>query len=308
MTTSFFTLTVKVPKKGMYRICYRTDDVSAYTCDSFFCDPIVCPCKYTISIETNGCQSLQINGYVQPECEPVESVVNRTPFITDVVTASSGCKKWKVSYSNLDFTGVLLYLANVGFGYITPPTITFVGGGGTGMTGVTTTNGLGQVITATIVNPGTGYTNYPDIVLSPPPLGGTRAQVTFISAYGYTVPSNCFLDDSVEFGQLFNMLPNYYVCSQNLPAVAPNLFATEEGVCGCGCITVTITPATDYWEHRYIYYDCLGNLQSGKPLTNEPYTLCIVPGTLVIDLFFLCDGVSPCPSTPPTVIYGTPCS
>ena len=61
--------------------------------------------------------------------------------------------------------------ANGGSGYsaASPPTVTFIGGGGTGATATTTVNAAGQVTAVTLTSGGSGYTTGPTIVI-----GGTQ--------------------------------------------------------------------------------------------------------------------------------------
>jgi hypothetical protein len=56
-------------------------------------------------------------------------------------------------------------IINSGTGYTVPPTVTVVGGNGTGAELVATVTGGGQVLYITVVNPGTGYTTTPTIVI-----------------------------------------------------------------------------------------------------------------------------------------------
>ncbi len=69
---------------------------------------------------------------------------------------------------------ILVDVTDGGAGYITPPTVSFIGGGGGGAVAVATiTNGA--VIGVTVTDAGTGYTSVPSVVFSAPPPPNTLA-------------------------------------------------------------------------------------------------------------------------------------
>jgi hypothetical protein len=65
-------------------------------------------------------------------------------------------------------------VTNGGSGYLTPPLVTFTGGGGSGAAGSALISG-GSVVSVTITNPGKGYTSAPTIVFTSGIGGGTGA-------------------------------------------------------------------------------------------------------------------------------------
>jgi hypothetical protein len=71
-----------------------------------------------------------------------------------------------------------------GNGYTTPPTVTFVGGGGSNATATAMVSG-GAVTNITISNPGAGYTSAPNVLIGPPP--PDLAYVSFWSNDGTSV-------------------------------------------------------------------------------------------------------------------------
>jgi hypothetical protein len=55
-----------------------------------------------------------------------------------------------------------------GSGYVTPPAVTFSGGGGSGATATATVSG-GAVTAINVIAAGSGYTNAPAVIIAPPP-------------------------------------------------------------------------------------------------------------------------------------------
>lgn len=78
-------------------------------------------------------------------------------------------------------------LTNAGAGYVTPPAITFTGGGGSGAAAVATLtpqppNGTGSIAEIRITNPGSGYTSAPTINIPAPPAAVAPAVATNAAA------------------------------------------------------------------------------------------------------------------------------
>ena len=96
------------------------------------------------------------------------------------------------AYYSLEIPGGSMYVSSIlltstGSGYTLPPTVSIVGGGGTGAT-ATSTVVNGQVTNITITNGGRGYTSGPRVVFSPPPSGGTTPSATVsLSGSDYSV-------------------------------------------------------------------------------------------------------------------------
>ncbi|RPJ33304.1 MAG: C-type lectin domain-containing protein, partial [Verrucomicrobiaceae bacterium] len=78
-----------------------------------------------------------------------------------------------------------IVVTNGGFGYTTPPTVTFTGGGGTGATATATISG-GQVTAITVANPGTNFSSAPTVALS----GGNGAGATATASLTPIVSAN----------------------------------------------------------------------------------------------------------------------
>lgn len=86
------------------------------------------------------------------------------------------------AYYSLEIPGSTMYASSIritgtGSGYLSPPTVSIVGGGGSGAAAFAEIAN-GEVIAITVTNGGTGYTTGPRITISPPPVGGVTATAT----------------------------------------------------------------------------------------------------------------------------------
>lgn len=113
---------------------------------------------------------------------------------TNAATVASSWSGWTRGQTVGD-----VYMASIGSGYsaLTPPTVTFTGGGGTGAAGtpiittgydnlnlpVTTVSGV------TITNPGTGYTSAPTVTISGGSGSGAIARARFTATRTLTFPN-----------------------------------------------------------------------------------------------------------------------
>lgn len=69
--TGYISLTFSPVYLGQHRICWREGIVGPYTCALYNCSPAVDPCNVQIPVtfDTNTCQVVNYNGYVQAGCE-----------------------------------------------------------------------------------------------------------------------------------------------------------------------------------------------------------------------------------------------
>lgn len=70
-----------------------------------------------------------------------------------------------------------------GSGYTSPPTVSFTGGGGTGLKAVARLTG-GAVTAIDVIHPGTGYTSAPTVTITGGGGAGATASATFTPGYG----------------------------------------------------------------------------------------------------------------------------
>ncbi len=79
-------------------------------------------------------------------------------------------------------------ITNAGTGYVTAPTVTFSGGGGTTQaTGTAVLSPTGTVVGININTPGVGYTSAPTITIAAPPSGTTATATAVLGARWHTV-------------------------------------------------------------------------------------------------------------------------
>jgi uncharacterized repeat protein (TIGR01451 family) len=134
------------------------------------------------------------------------AVVNLTanPVLTLIETATPSDRR--VVYANVTSAGF----------YTSPPTVSFTGGGCTGVTGTVSVNPVpgGYTVTGvTITNPGTGCTSAPAIVFNGPGPGGAVATATIGPAPGDTITyvltaTNTGNADATGV-EIFDVIPNY---------------------------------------------------------------------------------------------------
>ena len=92
-------------------------------------------------------------------------------------------------------TGITsITLLTGGSGYTAAPTVTIMGGGGSGATATASINSSGVVTGITLTNPGTGYTSAPTVVLGGPGTGATVG-----ASIGAALANNVYLTGNVTF-------------------------------------------------------------------------------------------------------------
>lgn len=74
--TSYFT--------GTHRVCYRLNGTGPYNCSTVVsCGGLGSTCTATITFPyatSETCEPVSVDGYVQPTCEPVDTLTGRVPF------------------------------------------------------------------------------------------------------------------------------------------------------------------------------------------------------------------------------------
>lgn len=82
------------------------------------------------------------------------------PYTAAALRAGTGATGTAVLSTN---TVASVTIGSGGTGYVSPPTVVFTGGGGTGAAGTAIINGSGVVTGVTVTSPGTGYTTAPTV-------------------------------------------------------------------------------------------------------------------------------------------------
>lgn len=139
-----------------------------------------------------------------PRTSSAVVTVTATPVLTLVETATPSDRR--VVYANVTAGGT----------YTDIPTVSFVGGGCTGVTGtvsVTGTPGNYSVTGVTITNPGTGCTSAPSIVFSGAGVGGASATATIGPAPGDTITYQLTATNTGNADAtgvvIYDVIPNY---------------------------------------------------------------------------------------------------
>jgi hypothetical protein len=119
-------------------------------------------------VDNETCSQVLYTGYVQPTCQPLDSVIDRLAWEYTFVPAPA-CKSYQVVCAALGIASVNILTPGSGYSIVTPPTVNFIGS--VGSASATAVVGQGAILSTTIIEPGSGYTDgtYPNI----PFLGGS---------------------------------------------------------------------------------------------------------------------------------------
>lgn len=112
------------------------------------------------------------------------TVIKSTPgqvvrvFVNTTPTADGG-----IYNANNATSGVLssIKVTKNGSGYLTAPTVTFTGGGGSGATATAVIDRGGSVIRIDITNVGSGYTSAPSVTIGTSLTGNTATATAYLS-------------------------------------------------------------------------------------------------------------------------------
>jgi len=96
--TGYITVTFNATYLGDYRICWRDDYVSSYTCFLANCSDLGTCTVYInpITFNTNTCDQITYNGYVQAACED-PNTTDGAVFWTVVYTPVTDCVPWELT-------------------------------------------------------------------------------------------------------------------------------------------------------------------------------------------------------------------
>lgn len=230
---AFITLNWTSNYAGQHRVCYRIQGSGdPYVCTTALTPHPACPgggapCAYQIliTVDQETCDTITYEGYVQPICEPEESLLARTTFNVSFIPSPS-CKRWRVDCDNAPVE--FLTLDNGGSGYdpLAPaPTVTISGGGGAGAN-ATTTVGQGLIQSLAIGAGGSGYTDnvYVGVLLTGGSGAGATADVTIVGGV-------------VTIAVINNPGSGYQ---------DSDVLALDTGTVGVPGVPVQLNPTTDY--------------------------------------------------------------
>lgn len=126
---------------------------------------------------------------LQKTCVPLFALTGITSLQVSVAELA-GIDAQRAYYS-LEIPSGSMYLSSVtltgtGSGYTTVPTVSIIGGGGTGAT-ATAELANGQVMAITVTNGGRGYTSAPRVVIQPPQNGTQATAVPVMTGADYAM-------------------------------------------------------------------------------------------------------------------------
>jgi hypothetical protein len=167
--------------------------------------------------------------------------------------------------STLDGTAgkvVRIALTNGGGGYNpqSPPTVSIMGGGGSGATATAVVNGLGQVYALNLTAPGTGYTSTPTVKFS----SGNAAATATISTLSPSSPPTSLYNPLDPFNQSYRgYIGEYNPATQNVE------LGLKPGH------QVTLQVPLVFWDGGRLFFASNGNqpfqndTDPGNPLQNN---------------------------------------
>ena len=265
---------------GQHRVCVSIDG-NPYDCTTLVtCLGFGSPCSavFNTTVDNETCADVVFDVYVQPTCEPIESLDKRTSA-TYTFTPSPACKKYTLDCINVPIESITL--DNPGTGY-TAASVSILGGGGAGAT-ATATVVSGSISVINITNYGSGYTSPPAVNISGDGMDAAATAVldqcgsiSFDNCIGtYTVPANTLeVGDSIE------------VCSPAAggPVITSQYTKTLNGNCLCDCEYITVT-ITDVGSINYYANTCNGGQITGTMTNGDPsMSACVASGSFYYEV------------------------
>lgn len=231
---------------GCHRLFWRKGGAGPYTGPIEATPPCTgggAPCSITFYdiVDTESCDNVVYDGYVQACCEPVSSLIGRIPWTTSF-TPSPTCFPVTITCYATEVLSIEVTTENTTF-YAVPPAVTLIGGGFSSLATADAIIGTGEITNLLILVPGTG----PDVAPgSYGPVGGinivgsgTAVQVTATSlnsVVGPPYPSGGFtylntitlVSSSADWsvGDTFEIDPSSI---GNIAGVLIEVGATDEG-------------------------------------------------------------------------------
>lgn len=262
---------------GQHRVCYRypgSPGYPLYDCSLIVnCTPFVlpitsvaCQANIPITVDNESCEEILFDGYIQPTCEDVLSLVGRVAFST-TFTPNPSCIAVDFTCNNVGILDVPTVVPlgtgyTNGVGYTVNP-LDIVGGGGTGT--VITFDVIANSVTNLVVTvPGTGYISTPSITITTlSGAGGNDDAVLTVEMENcptFALTDTC---DNADAGIIIDTLlgSTFSVCYTGGVAGAPvpptNFNAVDNvALCCYDCVTLTINPPISAITATTMYLDC----------------------------------------------------
>ncbi len=149
---------IKINNYGSY-VCWRIGSTGPYDCTTVVtCTGGGAPCSASISItvDQETCSTETFEGYVQATCEDVGSLSGRVPF-SSIFTPTPTCAGYQITCNAVAVESISMTILGTGYDPLSPPAVSFSGGGGGTGAVANAIVGDGGIKTKTISNGGTGY-------------------------------------------------------------------------------------------------------------------------------------------------------
>ena len=160
MSTAIATINVNFTSNfvGCHRLFWRRGSVGAYTGPVEATPPCTgngnpCTISFFDVVDTEGCEPITYEGYVQACCEDIDSATGRIPF-TATYTPTPTCFPFTITCATTEVAG--LEIVNGGSGYDGSEVITLVGGGYSSLAQFLVIVGTGEPTNLLLTDPGSG--------------------------------------------------------------------------------------------------------------------------------------------------------
>jgi hypothetical protein len=280
---------------GPHRVCYRINNSGTYTCATVVCGGGGASCEYEIGITVDNetCEDVIFDGYVQAECQTIDSEEGRVPFLS-TFTPTPSCTRYTVTCNDAGLGSIVI--TDNGTKYGSAPSVSITGGGGTGATAVAVI-GTGEIIDGPVITiAGTDYT--PGTYTNVPLLGGsgTGATADITVSGGGSIVSATIVNVGIGYADEDNVTPDPSAMGPSTPTISANFqIFSDEGMVvevnitnsGSGYTsipTITIAPdagVTATADGVLAYCDAFSSAGCGVSGTPVSYGNLIKPGDSV---------------------------
>jgi len=145
---------------GCHRLFWRKTPAGPYTGPIEAAPPCTGggnPCTITFFdvVDTESCDPIEYNGYVQACCEDVTSPIGRIPWVT-TFTPSATCLPFEIVCSAVSIGDIEVVNPGSGYDPLSPPTVTLIGGGFSVLATADAIVGEGSITNLLVTTPGSG--------------------------------------------------------------------------------------------------------------------------------------------------------
>lgn len=244
---------------GAHRVCYRIGDSGSYSCITTTCTIGACIGTIPIFVDNETCDEISYEGYVQAECQDIDSEIDRVPWAL-TFTPSPGCKSYTVTCVNTTVASATITNAGTEYNPAIPPDVLITGGGGSGAV-ATATVGDGKLNIGAVdsFTPGSGYINgtYNSVdvtggsgtgaVATVVVLGGIVISVSINTSnrgHGYQTTDTLGLDAADMGGAAPSVPATFHAVSDYGTVIAVNITSSGSAYTSVPIITIAASSGT----------------------------------------------------------------